>query len=206
MSDTTPIARSQITIPGGTTTVRDGWEGQLSTASGALTLGDASRVTKLHVRARQDGAVAAALGGHGTASRRDGVLVIGSGPGEWLLLSDRKSIAELEAMVPDDGEYWVSRVDLTHGRALMRLTGADARSLLAKCCSINFRDDVTPNGSALRTSVAVIATDIVRDDRDGVTSYLLHCERSSAQYLFDSLLGCGREFGIVAVDLWQKEL
>jgi len=37
---------------------------------------------------------------------------------------------------------------------------------------------------------------VVRDDVDGVRSYLLHCERSSGQYFFDALLDAGQEFGI----------
>ena len=41
---------------------------------------------------------------------------------------------------------------------------------------------------------------MIRDDlvsADGATpSYLLHCERSSGQYLFDALLRAGAEFGI----------
>jgi glycine cleavage system aminomethyltransferase T len=50
----------------------------------------------------------------------------------------------------------------------------------------------------LRTSVAEVATDVVRDDvrSTGERSYLLHCERSSGQYLFDALLDAGREFGV----------
>jgi glycine cleavage system aminomethyltransferase T len=44
--------------------------------------------------------------------------------------------------------------------------------------------------------VANLVTDVVRVDRDGLPSYLLHCERSSGQYLFDTLLDAGREFGI----------
>jgi hypothetical protein len=44
--------------------------------------------------------------------------------------------------------------------------------------------------------VAGVATDIVRDDRAAVPSYLLHCERSSGQYLFGALAGAGEPFGI----------
>jgi hypothetical protein len=44
--------------------------------------------------------------------------------------------------------------------------------------------------------VAGVATDIIRDDRDGVPSYLLHCERSAGQYLFDCLLRAGAGHGI----------
>ena len=63
-------------------------------------------------------------------------------------------------------------------------------------CGIDLSDEVTPDGAALRTAVANLVTDVIRVDRDGVPSYLLHCERSSGQYLFDALLDAGREFGI----------
>jgi hypothetical protein len=44
--------------------------------------------------------------------------------------------------------------------------------------------------------VAKLVTDIVRDDLDGVPSYLLHCERSSGQYLADAVLDAGVAFGV----------
>ena len=44
-------------------------------------------------------------------------------------------------------------------------------------------------GNAL--AVASVITDVVRDDVSGVRSYLLHCERSSGQYLWDALLDAG---------------
>ena len=62
--------------------------------------------------------------------------------------------------------------------------------------AIDFADRVTPNGAAFRSFVAKLVTDVVRDDRDGELSYLLHCERSSGQYLFDALIDAGDEFGI----------
>src|SRR5436305_1332995 len=60
-------------------------------------------------------------------------------------------------------------------------------------------DDLVPDGAALRTAVAAVAADIIRDDHDGPRSYLLHCERSVGQYLFDALLRAGAEYGL-AVD------
>ncbi len=71
-----------------------------------------------------------------------------------------------------------------------------AAQTLNKLCAIDLSDRVTPDGTAFRSSVAKLATDVVRDDFDGTRSYLLHCERSSGQYLFDVLLDAGREFGI----------
>ena len=63
-------------------------------------------------------------------------------------------------------------------------------------CAIDLADDMAPNGAALRTSVAKLVTDLVRDDADGEPGYLLHCERSSGQYLVDVLLASGAELGV----------
>jgi heterotetrameric sarcosine oxidase gamma subunit len=93
-------------------------------------------------------------------------------------------------------ERLVSIFDATHARALVRITGPRTPDLLAKVCAIDFADEVTPNGAAFRSSVAKLVTDVVRDDRDGEISYLLHCEWSSGQYLFDALIDAGDEFGI----------
>jgi heterotetrameric sarcosine oxidase gamma subunit len=94
------------------------------------------------------------------------------------------------------GERLVSVFDATHARALVRITGARTPDLLAKVCAIDLADEVTPNGAAFRSSVAKLETDVVRDDSGGSRSYLLHCERSSGQYLFDALIDAGHEFGI----------
>jgi heterotetrameric sarcosine oxidase gamma subunit len=96
--------------------------------------------------------------------------------------------------VPDEG--LVSVFDATHGRALMRITGVHAADLLAKVCGVDFSEEVTPDGATFRSSVAKLVTDVVRDDRATERSYLLHCERSSGQYLFDALIDAGDEFGI----------
>ena len=53
-----------------------------------------------------------------------------------------------------------------------------------------------PTAPRFRSSVAKLVTDVVRDDRGATRSYLLHCERSSGQYLYDALLDAGAEFGI----------
>jgi sarcosine oxidase, subunit alpha len=196
----TPVARSPIPAGANAVTIAD-WEVNANTAQADLTLADYTLLAKIAVRAPHRGRVAGALGsGFGQAVRNgDGNLVVGSGPGEWLLLgspgTQDKLLTALQRMTEESGEFG-SVVDLTHGRALVRLTGQHAADLLAKVCGIDLSEDVTPDGSAFRTSVAKLVTDVVRDDRDGVRSYLLHCERSSGQYLFDALLDAGGEFGI----------
>jgi heterotetrameric sarcosine oxidase gamma subunit len=200
-----PVARSPI-APAPPVVVKAGWEvsGRRAGAAGAdtLTLTDCTPLTKVQLRAPVGGEVAGLLGvPFGRAARDpDGTLVVGSGPGEWLLLAPPGRAAALEpwlekaaAQAPGEPVTWV---DLTHGRALIRLCGSSAASVLAKVCGIDLSDGITPDGAAFRTSVAALATDVIRDDLGGTRCYLLHCERSSGQYLFGALLSAGAEFGI----------
>jgi heterotetrameric sarcosine oxidase gamma subunit len=176
----------------------------------ALTITDCTALAKIHLRAPWNGAMAKALGVpfgragrdlEGGASQDGAWLVVGSGPGEWFVLAPPGAAAAaagwLGTMATDSApEEFVSVVDLTHGRALMRITGPDAADLLARLCGADLHDDMAPDGAALRSAVAGVATDIIRDDRAGVPSYLLHCERSSGQYLFGALVSAGESLGI----------
>lgn len=196
-----PIARSPI-APAPPIVVYDGWEISGRYATAALTLIDCTPLAKFQARAPIGGQAAAEFGvPFGRAVRwDDGILVAGSGPGEWLLIGapDRgKAIAaRLEQVAARAPGELVTFVDQTHGRALIRVNGRSGVAVLAKICGIDWSDAMTPDGAALRSSVAAVATDIIRDDQDGVRSYLLHCERSSGQYLFDALLDAGVEFGM----------
>jgi heterotetrameric sarcosine oxidase gamma subunit len=188
-----PVARSPIT-PAEPVTVVDGWEVSAIRADGAdLTLTDCTPLAKVAVASRQPGFRGVRFGR--AARQEDGTLVVGSGPGEWLLVGPPGQAAALAGPIGPDASY----VDLTHGRALVRLTGHRAPDVLARLCAVDLDDELVPDGAALRTAVATVATDIVRDDRDGTRSYLLHCERSVGQYLFSSLLRAGAEYGL-AVD------
>lgn len=196
-----PVARSPIPQPPPTAIV-DGWEVHVGRSSAPLRLVDCTPLTKVLVRALPDSEVAAGLGvGLGRAARdRHGTLVVGSGPDEWLLLAApgrEREVADRVRALPATPDDLVSVVEVfSHGRALLRLTGAAAPKLLAKLCAIDFADRVTPNGAAFRTAVAKLATDVIRDDLDGERSYLLHCERSSGRYLYGALLDAGAEFGV----------
>ena len=192
-----PVARSPI-APAAPVTVEHGWEISARRTSASLRIMDCTPLAKVLVRASADGAVARMLAVPFRRAARDEheTLVVGSGPGEWLLLAPpgaAEAVIKRVLEVPD--ENLVSVFDATHGRALMRITGARAADLLAKVCGVDLSEEVTPDGTAFRSSVAKLVTDIVRDDHGGERSYLLHCERSSGQYLFDALMDAGEEFG-----------
>jgi len=193
-----PVARSPI-APVPPTTVEHGWEVSARRSTAELKITDCTPLAKILVLASTDGELAHALGVPFGRAARDahGTLIVGSGPGEWLLLSTPgtgAAVTERVEQLQDEG--LVSVLDATHGRALVRITGTRAPDLLAKVCAIDLAEEVTPNGAAFRSSVAKLVTDVVRDDLDGERSYLLHCERSSGQYLFDALIDAGDEYDI----------
>lgn len=199
---TEPLARSPIRPPD-PVVVLAGWEVSGRKAGGPLTLTDCTPLTKVLVRAAPAGQAADELAVAFGRTRRDaaGALVVGSGPGEWLLIAPPGQAKDVRARLDDLLSRGPSReplsvTDLTHGRALIRLTGQRAADVLAALCGIDLSDRVTPDGAAFRSSVAAVATDVIRHDVAGVRSYLLHCERSSGQYLFDALLSAGRDLGI----------
>ena len=204
MTDGTPVARSPI-APAPPVRVEAGWEVSGCRSDAPLSIADHTPLAKVHLRAPWNGAMAKALGvPFGRACRipdgPDGI-VAGSGPGEWFVFASPGAAGQvadwLGTLAADSApRELVSVVDLTHARALLRITGRDAAELLARLCGADLHDDMAPDGAALRSSVAGVATDIVRDDRGGVPSYLLHCERSSGQYLFDALTGAGESLGI----------
>lgn len=211
------LARSPI-APAPPEVIVDGWVVSGRRSEAALVLTDCTPLAKVAVKARYGGPMADVLGvSFGCTARRsdalrsagDDCLVVGSGPGEWLVLAppgrQQRILEQLESVAATADEL-VTCLDLTHGRALVRLTGTRSADLLARECSLNLAGDACPHGTAVRTAVARLATDIVRDDRDSVASYLLHCERSSGQYLFDSLLDAGRELGVEVTGFQPAEI
>ncbi len=164
-----------------------------------LALADHSTLGKIVVRAAAGTAAEADLDTPFGTSRiegagGDGVIVAGTRPDEWMLLGHVDSIARRAGEVPREGH--VSLVDWTHGRAAFRLTGTDAARALEKVCSIDWSDAMTPDGAVLSASIAGVGCDVIRNDIGERPSYLILCDRSFGQYLFDAILDVGEEFDI----------
>jgi heterotetrameric sarcosine oxidase gamma subunit len=171
-----------------------------------LTLADLSAVAKVVVRAGPETAAATTLGVPFGASRSEpatgeqpGLLILGQRPDEWFVVGLRADVDRLLGTLDRTGH--VSVVDHTHARALFRLTGPASAQLLAKICGLDLSEHMTPDGAAVSAPVASVTCDIARNDRAstetaGERSYLLACDRSFAQYLFDAILDAGAEFDI----------
>lgn len=194
--DAAMIARSPIDAAQPTVIV-DGWQVSDRRSTAALTIADVSALAKMQVKMPVADATALGMAFGRATHTAYGTLTIGSGPGEWLIIGRRDGVARHCEVLAESGIAAASTIDLTHGRALFRLTGDRLVDLMAKVCAIDLDATIRPNGTALRTSVASVATDIIRDDLvSGIPSMLLHCERSSGHYLFEALLDAGDEFDI----------
>jgi len=162
-----------------------------------LTLVDCSPMAKVLIHADPQGPLADRLAVPFGRSRHDddGTLILRVRPAQWLLFADSGREGELvehwEAAATETGEF-VSVIDVTSGRTLLRLTGESSPALLAKICALDL--DTASDGSALRSSVAKVNAEIVRDDADGRRSYLLTCERSYGQFLTEAINDAGEEF------------
>ena len=91
-------------------------------------------------------------------------------PGELTVISNRD--------IPD------TAVDLTHVRASIRVSGESARELLMRLTPLDVTHDMFQVGSAARTLVAGITTEIVHDAPD---TYLLITSRSFAGSLWHAI-------------------
>ena len=184
-----------------------GWEVSGCRSDAALTITDCTPLAKVHLRAPWNGAMAKALGVPFGRAARDGADGLGwrsaSGPGEWLVLAPPGTAA---GGGQPPGQRWrpsrrreefVSVTDLTHGRALVRVTGRTRPDLLARLCADRpaRRHGARRRGAARRRWRAWPPTSSATTRPRG-PSYLLHCERSSGQYLFDALVSAGESLGI----------
>jgi len=163
--------------------------------SAPLRLTDESAMEKMVVRADIGTAAKAHLAVEFAQSRvSDDVLIAGTRPDEWFLLGSPEAVTAKVDSLPTEGH--VSFVDWTHCRAAFRITGAEGGDALEKLCNVDWSDNMTPDGAVVSASVAGTSCDIVRHDIDDERSYLVLCDRSFGQYLFDALLDAGREFGL----------
>lgn len=77
----------------------------------------------------------------------------------------------------------VEAVDLTDVRALLRIPSPEAVAILPALCALDFDERMFPIGGAVRTAVAGVATEIVREP----DAFLLAVSRSYARYFAASI-------------------
>lgn len=118
-------------------------------------------------------------------------------PDQFALLleqyENRDALKRLEEAVDEIG---VTVTDVTHGRAIMLLSGAKAAAALPKVCGLDFHNSAFPDLHAAQTSLAKVRTLILRLDEDSVPAYHLVVERSLGAYVWGVVYDAIREYQI----------
>ena len=161
-----------------------------ATPQGAPSLTDESSQTRVSLRAP----LGASLFGvdFTRSTERDRVLIAGIRPDEWLLLGPGTDVEALLAATGLDSS--VNRIDVTHSRLCLRLTGERSSSVLEKVCSLDFDDTMFPDGATGSASVAKVGADLIRNDVGDEPSYLILADRSFGQYLYEAVHDAATEF------------
>lgn len=199
----------------------DGWMVDDRRSTAALRLVDCSSITKFEVQADPTGILAGQLAvavGH-VELFEAGILGACPAPGEWHLFVPGPTDGLVRLLEGAAREELVSVVDVTHGRALLRLSGAAAPQTLSLLCGLDLAGSAFPSGRVTIAPVGGTRTLVLRDDlfaeefhgdaadgaaRSGngavddgdVTSYLLCCDRSAGRWLAGRLLWAGGPEGI----------
>ena len=117
---------------------------------------------------------------------RDGSIeLLRIGPGIWLAVSDRGP-NEVRDAVTAAGGVSVACTDLTHGRVVLRVAGADARTRLSRGCPMDL-DTVEP-GAAVATMLGPFEV-VIRRDREPDTFDVFvsrSVARSAREWLHES--------------------
>lgn len=124
--------------------------------------------------------------------------IIWSGPDQVMALSPRQGATSPLGGLHDTFEGIASLSDQSDGRALIRISGPDARKMLAKISSVDFHDDVFPVGAAASTSVDHTTVNLWRsaDAADGSPVFNLLVFSSFAGSLWHTILDSSVEYGV----------
>jgi sarcosine oxidase subunit gamma len=124
---------------------------------------------------------------------KNGFALIGTALGQWLAVAESKEARALPAMLAVALKGLATVVDLSDGKALLRISGPRARDTLAKGCSLDLNPLVFKPGSAGTTPVALI--DCVIWQVDETPTYDLAIPTSFAESFCSWLTASAAEYG-----------
>lgn len=128
-------------------------------------------------------------------TRRDGQVLLGLGPDEWLLLCSKASEAA-ESLGQSLASQFVAVTELSDNFITLFVRGPHALDLLAKGVPIDLDPEVFPPGRCAQTLMSKAEVILYRGVEDWSDSYMLLCRPSFAQYIFAWLEDAAQEYGL----------
>ena len=182
-----------------------GWSEQFAHLAPTVTLSEEPFVAMVDLWADPDGPAAsqasAILGldlptTPSTYVSNDTLTVTWMGPEEWLITARARSATALEAALRAAvGEHGGAAIDVSAQRTTLRLSGPDARDVLAKGCSLDLHPTVFTKDTAAQTMLGLAGVVLIALD-DAGTDYRILVRASFARYLADWLIDAAEEFGV----------
>jgi heterotetrameric sarcosine oxidase gamma subunit len=122
-----------------------------------------------------------------------GFALIGTAPGQWLAIAeDADSMRVLDTLVKELAGH-AAITEQSDSKAVIRISGARARDVMAKGCSLDLHPRVFKPGDAATTAVALIDCQLWQSD--DAPSYDLAVPSSFAESFWSWLAASAAEYG-----------
>ena len=130
-----------------------------------------------------------------TAARRRDVSILWLGPDEWLVVTPDNRVERIERTLRGalDARH-AALTDVSHSRAILSLSGPDARSVLAKGCPLDFHPRVFGPGRCAQSRLA--RCQVLIHQTGDTPVFEIYVMRSFAEYAWTWLMDAGGEFGV----------
>jgi len=133
-----------------------------------------------------------------TVARGKDVSFIGTGPGQWLAVSESLVNEALATDLIAKLKGLASIADQSDGRAVIRLSGPRAREVLAKGLAIDLDPRVFPDDGAVTSTISHMGVQLWQE---GSESYDIALFRSVAESFWRWLTASAAEFGYEVVTI-----
>lgn len=123
------------------------------------------------------------------------------GPDEWMVVTKpgggKRAFDALWKNLKMDGLH-ASVADTSEARTTITLSGANARNVMTKLCSLDFHPSQFGPGQCAQTIVAKVGVMITQtaETKTGGATYELYALRSFSTYLWNRLVDAANEYGV----------
>ena len=133
----------------------------------------------------------------GTMATSGDLSIIWLAPTRWLAVAPDRGPGVLEKSLRDACGEAGAIIDVSHGRTVIRLSGAEARSVLMKGAPLDFHPKVFTPGRALQSTISqcgALMTCVADDTFD------IYVFRAFGQHIWEWVTDASGEFGYTVVE------
>jgi len=135
-----------------------------------------------------------------SSGKPDAIHILSLGPNEWLVITPPGDITQVfDKLVKATGKLHAAVTMTGEARTTIRISGLNARHVLAKGCAMDLHPRAFGPGDCAQTILAradMTLHQTAADEVTGAASYDVIVLRSFAEYVWTWLEDAGREYGV----------